>query len=84
VLRKKLRTFSGFAFPKASGLKRAAGTVALGTAESIRVAGFDVISDPTNKFPNHARIIHPDGRDGFSDENLVGLSNALGDETRCQ
>ena len=67
MLRKKLRTFSGFAFPKASGLKRAAGTVVLGTAESIRVAGFDVISDPTNKFPNHARIIHLDGRDGFSD-----------------
>ena len=79
-----MRTFSGFAFPKASGLQRAAGTVASGTAESIRAAGFDVISDPTNKFPNHARIIHPDGRDGFSDENLVGLSNALGDETRCQ
>lgn len=32
----------------------------------------------------HARIIHPDGRDGFTDENLAGLSSALGDETRCQ
>jgi hypothetical protein len=71
------------AFPKATGLLKGTETVASGTADAIRKAGFDVIEDPTNKFPNHARIIHPDGVDGFSDENLKGLSGALGTTTGC-
>jgi len=71
------------AFPKATGLQKATETVASGTADAIRGAGFDVIEDPTNKFPNHARIIHPGGADGFSDENLKGLSEALGKTTGC-
>ena len=71
------------AFPKASGLQRAAETVASGSADKIRAAGFDVIEDPTNKFPNHARIIHPNGEAGFNDNNLEKLSDALGSTTKC-
>ncbi|WP_177342397.1 RHS repeat-associated core domain-containing protein [Pseudomonas sp. ABFPK] len=71
------------AFPKASGLQRAAGRVASGTTDAIREAGFDVIGDPTQKFPNHARIIHPDGVNGFSDGNLEQLASALGETTKC-
>ncbi|WP_198343951.1 RHS repeat-associated core domain-containing protein, partial [Burkholderia ubonensis] len=71
------------AFPRATGLLKATETVASGTADAVRGAGFDVIEDPTNKFPNHARIIHPGGADGFSDENLERLSDALGKTTGC-
>ncbi|KVA56904.1 type IV secretion protein Rhs [Burkholderia cepacia] len=71
------------AFPKATGLLKATETVASGTADAVRGAGFDVIEDPTNKFPNHARIIHPSGADGFSNENLERLSEALGKTTEC-
>ena len=70
------------AFPKARGLLRAAETVASGSADKIRAAGFDVIEDPTNKFPNHARIIHPNGEAGFNDYNLGKLSDALGSTTK--
>ncbi|CAB3774180.1 sugar-binding protein [Burkholderia paludis] len=71
------------AFPKATGLLKSTETVASGTADAVRSAGFDVIEDPTNKFPNHARIVHPDGADGFNDEKLKGLFEALGSTTRC-
>ena len=71
------------AFPKASGLQRAAETVASGSADKIRAAGFDVIEDPTNKFPNHARIIRPNWEAGFNDYNLGKLSDALGSTTKC-
>ncbi|WP_347904711.1 RHS repeat-associated core domain-containing protein [Pseudomonas purpurea] len=71
------------AFPKATGLQKAAGTVSSGSADAIRGAGFDVIDDATNKFPNHARIIHPNGAAGFNDENLQDLSKALGKTTEC-
>ncbi len=70
------------AFPKATGLQKAAGTVSSGSADKIREAGFDVIEDRTNKFPNHARIIHPAGVDGFTDQNLAKLSQALGTTTK--
>uniref|UniRef100_UPI002FE00F48 RHS repeat-associated core domain-containing protein n=1 Tax=Noviherbaspirillum sp. TaxID=1926288 RepID=UPI002FE00F48 len=70
------------AFPKATGLQQAAGTVSSGSADKIREAGFDVIEDPTKKFPNHARIVHPAGAGGFTDENLAKLSQALGTTTK--
>lgn len=71
------------AFPKVTGLLKATETVASGTADVVRRARFDVIEDPTNKFQNHARIVHPDDADDFNDENLKGLSEALGSTTRC-
>jgi RHS repeat-associated protein len=71
------------AFPRATGLQQAAGTIASGTSDQIRNSGFDVIADPTGKFSNHARIVHPHGTEGFNDENLRSLSSALGVQTSC-
>jgi hypothetical protein len=51
------------------------------TAGKIREAGFDVIMDPTKRFPQHARLIHPDGADGFTQENLERLAQAFEDHT---
>ena len=47
------------------------------TKETIRAAGFDVMPDPTRRFPNHHRVIHPDGVVGFVDDNLALLSEAF-------
>lgn len=47
------------------------------TAAEIREAGFDVIHNPSKKGAlgdSHARLIHPDGVDGFNDANLDTLS----------
>jgi hypothetical protein len=49
------------------------------TEDGIRGAGFDVIPNPTTKFPNHHRIIHPQGVAGFIDENLARLSKTFTD-----
>src|SRR5581483_9730866 len=56
------------AFPdprKFARLHGQAETVGTGTVAAIRAAGFDVLPDPSTKFPNHARVIHPDGAAGF-------------------
>jgi hypothetical protein len=44
---------------------------------SFRDAGFDLVHKPTNKFPNHFRLIQPDGAAGFTPENLARLSKAF-------
>lgn len=49
--------------------------------ELIRAAGFDMIHVPSRRLPNHARIIHPSGIDGFSDENLEKLALAFRETT---
>jgi hypothetical protein len=67
------------AFPAATKLHQAAQTVGSTTEELIRIAGFDIIPDRTKKLPNHYRIIHPDGAAGFTDENLVELSQVFTD-----
>jgi hypothetical protein len=67
------------AFPHATRLLAASQTIASATVEAVRYAGFDVISDPTRRFVNHARIIHPDGLAGFADESLKRLSAAFRD-----
>jgi hypothetical protein len=51
------------------------------TAGEIRDAGFDVIMDPTPRFPQHARVIHPKGTDGFTQENLEQLAECFEDHT---
>jgi hypothetical protein len=51
------------------------------TAGRIREAGFDVIMDPTKRFPQHACLTHPDGADGFTPENLERLAQAFEDHT---
>jgi hypothetical protein len=52
-------------------------TVGSTTAGQIRQAGFDVIMNPTRRFPQHARLIHPDGAAGFTRENLERLAEAF-------
>jgi hypothetical protein len=65
------------AFPNAARLLEAARTIGTTTVAAIRRAGFDVISDPTRHFPNHARIVHWNAAGGFSDANLRELSRAF-------
>jgi RHS repeat-associated protein len=62
------------AFPNASRLQKAAETVGTATAKDIRAAGFDVVHQPTRHLPSHARVIHPAGAEGFSQENLEELA----------
>lgn len=69
------------AFPRAVDLHEAAKNVGTTTVEKIQAAGFDVITDPSRKLPNHHRLIHPDGAAGFSDDNLQKLSEAFTDTT---
>ena len=66
------------AFTKATRLHDIinAGNIAEIDAKSIREAGFDVIDNPTKSIGDaHARLIHPDGADGFSNSNLKKLSD---------
>ena len=54
--------------------KRKGRIVATASAAGISATGFAVIEFPTHTLPNHGRIIHTDGIDGFTDENLQRLS----------
>jgi hypothetical protein len=51
------------------------------TAGQIRTMGFDVIMDPTPRFRQHARLIHPQGADGFTEENLQRLAQCFQDQS---
>lgn len=62
------------AFPLSRKWREAAHTVGTTTAEALRAAGFEIVPDPTTRFPNHARLIHPRGVAGFTDENLETLA----------
>lgn len=62
------------AFPNAEELHEIAQLVASTSVEKIHSTAFDIIANPTRKLPNHHRIIHPDGADGFTDENLQKLA----------
>lgn len=52
------------------------GRTSVGTATvgQIRQAGFDVIMNPSRRFPQHGRLIHPDGAVGFSQGNRERLA----------
>jgi len=69
------------AFPTATRLHEASKTVGTSSIERIRKAGFNVIPDPTKKFPSHMRVTHPDGAGGFSGSNLDDLSGAFSNST---
>jgi hypothetical protein len=71
------------AFPGARKWRETAHTVGTTTAAAIREAGFDVVPDPTTRFPNHARLMHPQGVAGFSDEHLVTLATTFRDTVGC-
>jgi len=62
------------AFPRSRKWHEATLTVGVTTAAAIRQTGFEVVPDPTARFPNHARLIHPDGVAGFNETNLVMLA----------
>jgi hypothetical protein len=61
-------------FPVAEQLHEAAQIIGSTTIAHVRMAGFDVIPDPTRKLPNHYRLIRPEGVQGFNDANLARLS----------
>jgi hypothetical protein len=71
------------AFPGSRKWRRSAHTVGSSTVDAIRQAGFDVIPDPTTRFPNHGRLIHPDGSAGFTDEKLIDLASLFHDSEGC-
>jgi hypothetical protein len=71
------------AFPRSRKWRATAGTVGSTTAAAIRQAGFEVVPDPTTRFPNHARLIHPDGIVGFVDEELAKLVRVFHDTLGC-
>jgi hypothetical protein len=65
------------AFPNAEELHEIAQIVALTSVEKIHSTAFDIIANPARKLPNHHRIIHSDGGDGFTDENLQKLASVF-------
>ena len=71
------------AFPKSRKWQTGSGLVGSATVGELRRAGFDILPDPTARFPNHARIIHAEGVNGFSDENLATLSQAFQETSGC-
>jgi hypothetical protein len=62
------------AFPRSRKWLQSGHTVGTTTAAAIREARFEIVPDPTARFPNHARLIHPRGVAGFTDENLQILT----------
>jgi hypothetical protein len=71
------------AFPNSRKWKESAQTVGTTTAAAIREAGFELVPDPTSRFPTHARLIHPSGVAGFTDTNLEQLVRIFRDTEGC-
>jgi hypothetical protein len=51
------------------------------TVGQIRKAGFEVIMNPTLRFPQPARLTHPEGATGFTEENRERLARCFTDHT---
>jgi hypothetical protein len=71
------------AFPGSRKWRETAHTVGTAIVAAIQEVGFDVVPDPTARFPNHARLIHPQGVMGFTDENLATLAATFRDTVGC-
>ena len=71
------------AFPNFRKWRETGHTVGTTTAAAIRAAGFELVPDPTVRFANHARLIHPRGLEGFRDENIERLARAFQDTEGC-
>ena len=71
------------AFPNSRKWRDSAHTVGTTTAAAIRQAGFELVPDPTSRFPNHARLIHLSGVAGFTDTNLAQLARVFHDTEGC-
>lgn len=69
------------AFPGSRKWRETAHLVGTTTAVAIREAGFEIVPDPTTRFPNHARLIHPDGVVGFTDKNVETLAATFQETT---
>jgi hypothetical protein len=67
--------------PRAKKLHELAKTVGTASEEAIRSVEFDVIPAPSVALPNHHRVIHPDGADGFTDANLGRLAEVFRNTT---
>jgi RHS repeat-associated protein len=65
------------AFPDATKLLEKAKIVGTADVAAIRAAGFDLLPCGSKKLPNHGRIIHPNGVNGFTPANLKRLSRAF-------
>lgn len=65
------------AFPRSRKWLESSRRVGTTTVQAIKEAGFEIRFDPTDRFPNHARLIHPSGVEGFTDENLERLAQAF-------
>ena len=63
--------------------RAAASVVASASVAAVRAAGFDVVEMPTNKLTNHARLTHPAGVGGFTDDDLLRLAQAFQTTTGC-
>jgi len=71
------------AFPNSRKWRETARTVGTTTAAAVRQAGFELVPDPTTRFPNHARLIHPNGAEGFTDADLEKLAQTFQNIERC-
>jgi hypothetical protein len=71
------------AFPNSRKWQGTAQTVGTTTATKVRQVGFEIVPDPTSRFPNHARIVHPEGALGFTDAHLEVLAQAFQDTSGC-
>lgn len=71
------------AFPGSRKWRATAHTVGTTTAAAIRGVGFETVPDPTTRFPNHARLIHPQGAAGFTDERLASLAATVHNTVGC-
>src|SRR5262245_1972440 len=56
-------------------------TVSSALVGAIRQLGYDVIAAESGKFPNHGRLTHPKGADGFRAEALTALLSVFSETT---
>ena len=52
-------------------------------SSNLAQAGFEIVPDPTSRFANHSRLIHPEGILGFTDANLDQLAKTFQDTMGC-
>ena len=64
-------------FPRATGLHQQAKMIGSASEAAIRSVGFDVIPAPSLALPNHHRIVHPEGVNGFNETNLGRLAEVF-------
>jgi hypothetical protein len=69
------------AFPRSRKWLETARIVGTTTVAAIRRTGFEIMPDPTTRFPNHARLVHLEGAAGFNDSNLEVLAQTFENTT---